>query len=65
MKKTMLPVGTHVLVSPENAVRGPEYRAVVRGYNQSRTKYHLGAQIAVGVYAKGGSWAFPDEVDPR
>lgn len=56
------PVGTVVVVTPACQVRGPAYRAVVVGYNQARTRYHVGAELAPGRYARGGSWAAPGEV---
>lgn len=60
----MYPENTVVRVNPDNSVRGPEYRAKIVGYNAGRTRYHLGAEIAPGRYAKGGSWAAPHEVRP-
>lgn len=59
----MLSVGVVVHVTPVSSVRGPAYRARIVGYNAARTKYHLGAEIRPGVFARGGSWAHPDEVD--
>lgn len=60
------PVGTVVVVTPACQVRGPAYRAVVVGYNQAGTRYHVGAELAPGQYARGGSWASPGEarIDP-
>lgn len=62
---SLLPVGTYVTVSPANQVRGPVYAAEVVGYNADRTKYHVGAEIRPGEFARGGSWARPDEVTRR
>jgi hypothetical protein len=61
----MLPEGEYVTVSPDNVVRGPEYAAKVVGYNADHTKYHLGAEVKPGEFARGGSWAYPHEVTPR
>lgn len=61
---SMLPMGVTVVVTPSNSVRGPAYRARIVGYNPDRTKYHLGAEVRAGVFAKGGSWAVPGEVAP-
>lgn len=58
----LLPMRSIVVVRPESVVRGPEYRAQIVGYNQDRTRYHLGAELSPGVYARGGSWASPSEV---
>jgi hypothetical protein len=58
----MLPTKTVVLVTPDSAVRGPAYRAQIVGYNQDGTRYHVGAELAPGQYARGGSWASPGEV---
>jgi hypothetical protein len=60
----MLPMGVTVTVTPTSSVRGPAYRARIVGYNPERTKYHLGAEVAPGQFAKGGSWALPGEVQP-
>jgi hypothetical protein len=60
----MLPIGLTVVVTPTSDVRGPAYRARIVGYNAERTKYHVGAEVAPGRFAKGGSWAAPDEARP-
>lgn len=65
MKNVLLPIDTAVVVTPRSTVRGPSYRGIVVGHNLDRTKLHIGAQLGPGVYARGGSWAFPDEVQAR
>jgi len=60
----MLPAKTVVLVTPDSQVRGPAYRAQIVGYNQAGTRYHVGAELTPGVFARGGSWASPAEVRP-
>lgn len=65
MKKSndgLLPMRTVVMVDPQDVVRGPVYRAQIVGYNRDRTRYHVGAELTPGVYARGGSWASPGEV---
>lgn len=65
MKKSndgLLPMRTVVVVRPQDVVRGPEYRAQIVGYSRDGTRYHVGAELRPGVYARGGSWASPDEV---
>ena len=58
----MLPEKTVVVVTPSSQVRGPAYRAQIVGYNQAGTRYHVGAELTPGRYARGGSWAAPGEV---
>lgn len=58
----MLPEGTLVLVTKRPETYGPPFRGLVVGYNQDRTRYHVGAELAPGRFARGGSWASPGEV---
>ncbi|MFF3998551.1 hypothetical protein ACFYX8_35245 [Streptomyces cyaneofuscatus] len=66
----LLPVGTHVLVTPGTVTcadgtqtADPPYRATVAGYDIHRSKYRLNRLIYEGLYATGGhTWAFLDEV---
>lgn len=58
----LLPTRTVVVVTPQDTVRGPEYRAQIVGYNRDSTRYHVGAELRPGIFAKGGSWASPAEV---
>lgn len=60
----LLPVGTVVTVTDPTAdlPDGRTYRALVRGYDLGRTKYHLGAEYAPGRFCDGGWWAFPSWV---
>lgn len=62
MPEGLLPVRSVVVVSPESMVRGPEYRAQIVGYSRDGTRYHVGAELTPGVFARGGSWASPHEV---
>jgi hypothetical protein len=39
------------------------YRAMVRGYDDFRTKYELGREYAPHRFARGGTWAFLIEVE--
>lgn len=65
MNEYLLPPGTYVTVKPDSVVRGPAYAAEIVGYNRDGTRYHVGAEIAPGVFARGGSWARPHEVTRR
>lgn len=59
-----LPVGTLVRVTPFGD--RPPYVAKIVGYDMGRTKYEIGARFAgwsEWLFADGGSWAFPGEVE--
>lgn len=66
IRRRLLPVGTEVMVTPEEVRNRPPYRAIVRGYDMGRTKYHLSAWVmgwSEGFYTgEAYCWAFPDEV---
>ncbi|MCX4450687.1 hypothetical protein [Streptomyces sp. NBC_01789] len=70
MAHTLIPVGTHVFVTPGTVTWNDgtqttdrPYQAMVAGYDIHRSKYRLDRLIYEGLYATGGhSWAFLDEV---
>lgn len=67
-----LPVGTLVRVTPHvirrldgSRTQQPPYRAIVRGYDIHRTKYHVSPEHLPGVFTREGlRWPFLDEVQP-
>lgn len=59
----LLPVGTLVQVTPFPVANRDPFRGIVRGYDMHHTKYQIGAEYLPGQFSKGGSWAFPEEVE--
>jgi hypothetical protein len=59
----LLPIGTIVKVT-ERWPTERTYVGKVVGYDLGRSKYHVGARYAPGLYANGGWWPFPSDVEP-